>query len=81
MITSNYTFGLSYYVSDRIYSKIGYLFYLVNPEKTMFEKVSKVPRYEQEVSISDPAKGINKNTLKKKFWKIPRYSFAAGRAS
>jgi hypothetical protein len=39
-------------IFNNITSKIGYLFYLVNPTKCMFENVERVPRYVEEVLIS-----------------------------
>ena len=49
MMNLTYSFGFKHYIYDHIYSKIGYSFYLVDPKKTMFEEVSKVPRYVEGV--------------------------------
>ena len=49
MMNLTHIASLSYSAFDHIYSKVGYLFYIVNPKESMFEEVSKVPRYVEEV--------------------------------
>ena len=51
MMNSNHIVCFSFYVFDHIYWKIGHLFYLVNPYKTMFEEVLVVPRYVEGVIL------------------------------
>jgi len=49
--TIDYLWDNLYVLIQYIYSRVGYLFYLVNPSKWMFETVDDVPRYVAEVGI------------------------------